>query len=335
MKPKKRIDVQIEIAKAVLMEFGRSNRETWIAHLVDDRGANLDSAVLFDIPFPTLSPGEMLPDYLVRTWHACEQELELRDRLRSAVVNLIRGECDNESVSNPDNVLGRLLIVARDCKFTEIESKLWAWICADAYPDETCWDGVRHRTLRSLVWSTLLTWDLRPEWLPKLATDLAREDCRARCFAALAKLKPREAVPYIPSLLRLQPAYSRGLITDLIKRLGPEAALGPDMPAAWESCLSEIENDDDLRHLLRPEGFGTSVLQGSAGTTLWRALGDGGIHLGREGDVVTLRTDRLPSPLKVLLPRRDIAEEAIRITSHAEADFEKLCNDLDVARIAA
>ena len=113
MTPKKRIDVQIEIAKAAL-KLGQSDRETWIAHLLDDRGANLDSEDqdsedLFDIPFPTLSRGETLADYLMRTWHASEHELESRDRLRSAVVNLIRGECDNLSVSNPDNVLGRLL----------------------------------------------------------------------------------------------------------------------------------------------------------------------------------------------------------------------------------
>lgn len=315
------IPAEIEAA----LELGPSARERWLAHFLDDRGAALtrkshrrwmarllddpkvasDPKAEEDEPFPSPGPKKTLAECIVDAYDECEHEYDLRDRLRAAVVNLIRTECGRNRLHNPADVLGRLLIIADKCGFPELEDKLWGWIHADAYSDAECWDGQRSVSLRTLMWSALISWGLKREWLPLLAKDLDRDDTRATCFRAIAKLDPLAALPHVPKIFRLDPPYAHVLVSGLIDMMGVDAAVHPDARPAWQSCLSAIEYDYDpnVAYLSDSAGFRPP------GTPLWRTLYDTGIELGRpDGQTFTLGSRESGRSVRFALHSRSTSE---------------------------
>ncbi len=316
---------KIPIEIPAIMKCEPPDVERWIVHLLDDRGATVKpGTTVANVPFPTLAPDETPADYLVTAIIKCEHEADYRQRLRTTVVSLIRVECGPYRLANRDDVLGHLLNVARRCDFIEIEEKLWGWVCRDRYPNVMCKDGGRRVSLRVLIWSTLLKWDLKREWLPKLIPDLDREDCLALCFDAVAALEPLDAFPHIPGVLKLQPAYSRRLVAAWIRRMGVGRALARDMLPRWQRLLSDIEYDDDLAYLLEPDGFRITKEQAEPPTVLWLALDDVGICLHHPKAVAVLRDKNPPyQQLEVSLLDEDVGSDTW-IIEHSRMSQDKL-----------
>lgn len=329
------------------------DRATWIAHLCD--WPPLTTAAPFEVPWPSLRPGEPVHAWLIEEFRRLGEEPGARDRMRRSVCHLLATRAAGEELRDRNQVVGELLEVAGYCNFREIVEDLRGWIRADPRRAAAARDldaeyrfGGGRVTLRETIWSILISWRRTEDLLHCLRRDLDRPEqgCQALCFGELGRLRPDEAIRLMPLTLSWPRPYWQSVLARFLgDDLGPVAAVAPEYLPAWSEALETIFYEPSLsrRIIDSPlrEGF---EKQDDAFSALLRRVGIE-VHVERRS-VSVRRIGATPqSPASVPVPftlHGDLSEHADRRSAklagltnqHLESDQSQTLYD-HLRRVAA
>jgi hypothetical protein len=274
-------------------DLGRTDRARWVALFCDSELA-VPSGLALD--FPLLPRGESPLSWLEDQYRRAERTAEKPDRLRDAVVDLLRRELDGIVLRDRLQVMGTLVDLASACGFTEIEPKLRDWIRGDNYARAIYLVDSHPVPLRQTLWSTIIAWGVGEEMMPYLKRDLGRPElgCGALCFSALGRLSPFDAIAAIPSTCVWPLSYWVEVLRGFFENFSDAARMlvEPHLQPAWQRCLAELSWDPEVSEYSKPYMFPLLELLEEAGLDLRELLGEDTFYLRpKERELAGLRID--------------------------------------------
>jgi hypothetical protein len=211
-------------------------------------------------PFPALGAGETPVDWFIVQFDRLGAEAGKRDQLRTVIVRLIATYGGRDQPRQERNqIVGTLLNVARELKFTELAPHLRDWIRKPWFREEHLYKlGGAHLPLRRTVWELLLAWGSAEgvvQNLTRVLTELALSGETGMAQIAFVALGERDidaALLLLPDLAKVWPIpYWVSAVSQFFRSADVKTMLSRDHYESWAECAGRCLYDSELDPYVR------------------------------------------------------------------------------------